>query len=248
MTRNVMKDGELRSATSLVARLGPHPATAEGLDLDADSADRDLWRWLVLAILLGGRTSESAARDAYVALEKKEMLDAAPLESAGAGVVHACLEDAGLAKSEGTAAVLVRVASNLGKRHDGSIERLAEQADGLEELAHHLSRLGAGFGRSAIFRFLLPLRGRWSAAGDLPATEATRAAGVHVGIVSEMQDAEGTPAALAHWLAGNESHVDAVPLRDLEAALDRLGRRSCLRERSDRCPLEAACPLRERSP
>ena len=148
----------------------------------------------------------------------------------------------GLHKSEATAAVLIRVASNLLAQYEGSLERLASRADDLEGLAHGLSRLGAGFGKAAVFRFLTPLRSRWSAAGDLPATAAVHAAATDLGIVSEAQDEEGTPAALAHWLARNESGSADVALPDLEAALDRLGRASCLRERRERCPLAESCP------
>jgi len=242
MSRKAMKHAELHSARSLVERLGPHPATGVGLDLD-DAGDRDLGRWLALCILLGGRTGEASGRDAWRGLQKQGLDEPEGLARAGPAVTHRCLEQAGLRRSEPTAALLVRVASSLVARHDGSIDRLAAGADDLEDLAGRLARLGAGFGRAAVFRFLVPLRGRWSAAGDLPASAAVRAAAVHLGIVSELQDEEGTPSGLAHWLR-NRSGAGDVPMRDLEAALDRLGRAACLRDRSNRCPLGADCPRR----
>jgi hypothetical protein len=242
MTANGESGAGRRSARALLERLAPHPATCVGLDLDA-GGDRDLGRWLVLSVLLGGRTSERAACDAWRRLEKEGLADPDRIARAGAAPLHACLEASGLAKSEATAALLARVASGLRAAQAGSLEELAAAAESLEDLAGRLSRLGSGFGRASVLRFLAPLRERWAVARDLPATPATRAAAVHLGILPEEGDEESLPAVLAHWLASGPAAA-ALSLRDAEAALDRLGRAACLRERPARCPLAERCPRR----
>jgi endonuclease III len=236
------------SALSLIAELGPHAATTLGLDLDA-AGDESLAAWLVASVLLGGRTTEAAGVAAWRSLAEAGLAMPDAIARAGFAPVRARLEESGLAKSDVTAAVLHRVCSALVERHTGSIDALAAGAGGLEHLAHRLSQLGSGFGKAAVMRFLTPLRERWTAANDLPASAASCAAGRHLGWISELQDEEGAPASLARWLACNEVDMDGVPgsspaLRDVEAALDRLGRAACLRERSDRCPLGKRCPRR----
>lgn len=246
MTRKPREGDELGSGATIVERLGPHSASAVGLELDADrgGSDTDLGRWLVLCILLGGRTAESAARDAYRLLDEAGLAAPDAIASAGVTAVFTCLGESELKKTEVVAAVLFRVASNLASRHGGSVEQLAGGADDLEDLARRLASLGSGFGKAAVFRFLTPLRDRWSAAGDLPASPGVLHAGIDLGILSETHDEESAPGALAQWLARNESEGAHVPVRDLEAALDRLGRAACSRERTDRCLLREQCPRR----
>ena len=94
---------------------------------------------------------------------------------------------------------------------------------------------------AAVLRFLTPLRGRWSAAGDLPTTAAVLAAGQDLGWIPTTQDAEGAAASLARQATGGERPAT----RDVEAALEKLGRAACLRGRLERCPLAEACPRRE---
>ena len=83
---------------------------------------------------------------------------------------------------------------------------------------------------------------RSAAAADLPTTAAVLAAGQDLGWIPVTQDAEGAAANLARQAADG----DRTPARDIEAALERLGRAACLRGRHQRCPLADACPRRER--
>lgn len=241
MNENPSVDTTLPSLVSLpgrlVAQLGPHAATALGLDLAADD-DADLARWLVASVLLGGRTPETVALDAFRRLDADGL--SLPIRLVGAGFpeLHRRLEEAGVPKSEAVAAVLTRVCGTLVEGYAGSVDRLVAGADGLEDLAGRLSRLGSGFGKAGVLRFLTPLRERWSALGDLPTSPAVLAAGQDLGWIPQAQDEEGAPASLAR----NASAGSGVPLRDIEAALEKLGRSACLRGRVDRCPLAGACP------
>lgn len=246
MTRERRRSGALDpllpSAKDLVARLGRHPASTLGLDLDLER-DADVCRWLVASILLAGRTPEAAALDAYRQLEQRDWTDPLRLAEADFEGVQQCLETAGVANDAAVAALLGRVCTTLARTHEGSIDRLVADAEGLEALAGRLSQLGTGFGRAAILRFLTPLRDRWSAAGDLPASAAVLAAGQDLGWIPATQDQEGAAASLARQATG----ADHPAARDVEAALERLGRAACLRGRVERCPLAEACPRRERA-
>lgn len=223
------------SPENLVNRLGPHAASALDLDLDLDEG---LGHWLVASVLLGGRTREAVALDAFRRLAREGLAAPADIARAGFANVQRCLEEAGVSKSESVAAVLVRVCTALVRVHGGSIDGLVGGADGLDDLAQRLSQLGAGFGKAAVLRFLTPVRERWSASRDLPTSPAVLAAGRDLGWIPATQDEEGAPASLARRASASGD----VSTRDLEAALEKLGRAACLRERPDRCPLAGSCP------
>jgi hypothetical protein len=137
----------------------------------------------------------------------------------------------------------VRASTSLFARHRGSLAALAGGADGLEELASALIALAPGIGAATASEFLRPLRERFSAARELPLAPAARAAALHVGLLQDAEDEEGEPGALRAVLAREQP---APALADVEAALTRLGRAACRRGATQRCPLGARCPARER--
>jgi hypothetical protein len=222
----------------IVSRLGGNPAAALGLDL-AD--DGDAGRWLVAAGLLAGRADEDRGRRSFRALRAAGLDTPQAVARATPGRLAQALEQAGHPQPQRTAAIVTRACSALVERHDGSPAALAAGAEGLDDLAARLARLAPGFGAAAVARVLRPLRDLWPAALELPLGAAARAAAVHVGLLAEGEDEEGEPAALRAALARDP---DAPPLADVEAALERLGRAACLRERTGRCPLGADCPRR----
>lgn len=232
------------SPDELLERLGAHPATRLGLDLDGD--DEALGAWLVACVLLGGRTREDVALDAFRGLRARGAARPEAVADLGPAALQPLLEAASLPRSEAVAAVLFRVCRGLVRDYAGSVERLARQAESLEDLAGRLARLGSGFGGAGVLRFLTPLRDRWSVARDLPAAPAVGAAAADLGWVADRDDLESVPAAVSRRLRNEArpANVHGKGPRDLEAALDRLGRAACLRERPDRCPLGERCPKR----
>lgn len=217
----------------LVGRLGGHPAQALGLDLQ----EGDLGAWWVAACLLSARGREETALEAFRGLAARDLAHPQALAAADPLRVEAALGAAGLARPQAAAATLVRSARTLAERYGGSFERLSAGADDLEDLAVRLAGLSPGAGRATVARFLRPLRERWPAARELPLAPAARAAALHLSLLRPGEDEEGEPSALRRALAGRD--LDAA-----EAALERLGRAACLRERRARCPLGDRCPVR----
>jgi hypothetical protein len=220
----------------VVERLGGHPARALGLDLDRPE-DRD--RWLVAAALLSLRIDEAKALAAARGLAEAGLDTPAAL----AGDVDAVLARLAAHEIDAAEEVAHRLA-RLGRAlvDCGGTDALARESDDLHSLGGRLVRLVRGIGASTVMRFLAPLRGRWSAAREVPLSAAARAAAVHLELLAPGEDEEGEPGALMRVLGAAPGAPDPI---DVEAALDRLGRRACLRQRARRCPLGAACPLRE---
>ena len=234
-------------ARELVGLLGGHVSRPLELDLD-DPDDTTLGRWLIASALLGGRQGDAVAQAACRELARSGLLDPKSLAASDPLRVEDCLERARLRQADRAARLLVRLSNALQTRYEGSMERLASTADGLPDLAACVSALAPGFGPAAVMRYLTPLRGWWHVVGDLPASPAVRAASADLGFIADHEDEENTPARLTRMLgsdaAGAPASEDAPSLRDLEAALERLGRKACLRGASSQCPLGTQCPRR----
>ncbi|HEY5657712.1 MAG TPA: hypothetical protein VIY27_07965 [Myxococcota bacterium] len=236
-----MTDGESVVA-DLLERLGRHPA--RGLDLDLE-APEGVARWFVAACLLSCPGGERRALDAFRALERAGVSRIDRLSPEDAERICEALERAGQRRPEVTAARLLRASSSLAEAYGGSLETLAAGADDLEALGLRLSRLASGVGAATILRFLRPLRERWPGARDVPLAGPARAAAVHLGLLREGEDPEGEAAALAAALRALRGPPE---LSDVEAALERLGARACLKNRPERCPLAGRCPGRGAHP
>ena len=228
-----------RAARALVERLGGHPCTRAGIDLACDDSERG--RWWVLACLLSSRRDAARAERAFAALGSAGLDGIGALADARPEAAAACLAAAQLRDPSGLAARLCRSARQLRDGHGGSLDSLARGCVELDELGVRLAALAPGIGAGTVARFLRPLRDLWPAAREMPLLPAARAAAVHLGWLGAGEDEEGEPGALRAFL---QAEPDAPPLREVEAALERLGSAACLRERPERCPLASDCPVR----
>jgi hypothetical protein len=227
------------TAQDLVLRLGGDATASLGLDLEQA---RDADRWFIAACLLAGRARPPVALAAWRALDREDLAGPAELAAAGPERVAHALDSSGYPKPEASAIKLVRASAALAEHWQASVTRIGDAADDLEDLGGRLAQLAAGIGPATILTFLRPLRDVWPAARETPLTPAAQAAAVHLGFIEPGQDDEGEPGALRAALA---AEVAAPALAAVEAALDTLGRRACLRERATSCPFPEACPLGE---
>lgn len=224
--------------SDVVARLGGHPISALGIDLDAGDGPG---RWLVAACLYGGRIDNRVAEAAARLLQDAGLADPARIALADPATLASVLDRASYPKPERAALQIWRASRALARRHEGSLDALAAASDGIEDLAARLAGLAPGFGAAGVARFLRPLRDRWVTASEVPLHPAARAAAVHLNLLSEGEDVEGEPGALRAALRD-----DPAPpaLADAEFALAQLGAAACVRNRTARCPLGADCPAR----
>lgn len=222
----------------IVERLGGHASEALALDLGSDEG---LFRWLLAACLLAGRVPEERALEAFRALSLAGLDRSDALGQPQSEALAATLATARYPRPGRTALLLTRLSSALREQWDGSLTTLAGAALDQDELGATLVGLAPGLGPATVLRFLRPLRERWSAARETPLSRSALAAAQHMGWIGPGEDETGAPGALE---SARLREPDAPPLADLEAALERLGRRACASERPDRCPLAERCPLR----
>lgn len=225
--------------SELVARFGGHPAADVALD-PAAGGEADLAGWLVLAVLLAGarRASEEEAKNGYRGLAERALASPGAVAARGPLAAAVALSAAGYAHAEAVAPVIARAGASLAAQGPEPLLTLLRDAEGIADLAGRVGALAPGLGRAAVERFLRPLRERSASAGDLPLAAAARTAAVCVGLLREGEDEDGAPGVLR---ARIEDEPGAPPLRDVEAALERLGARWCGRKRPEACPLGPAC-------
>jgi endonuclease III len=219
---------------ALVERLGGDPVRKLEIDL-ATSAGRS--QWLVAACVLSERAPAAVAREAVRRLASAGLLLPHNVAGAGPEAIRAPLGEALHPRAEPLAHRVARVCSRLVERHEGSVDTLAAGCDDLEQLGAALTSLASGLGAGTVLRFLRPLREHWPTAGETPLDPAAHSAAVHLGWLHEGDDLGA--ATLAARLAEDP---DPPRLADLEAALARLGRRSCRKGAPERCLLGEACP------
>ena len=222
----------------IVERLGGHASRALALDLNSDGG---LFRWLLAACLLAGRVPEERALEAFRALALAGLDRLEAHDEPQAEAIAGALATARYPRPERMALLLTRLSLALQEHWDGSLTALAGAALDQDELGTALVGLAPGLGPATALRFVRPLRDRWSAARETPLSGPAQAAARHLGWIAAGEDETGAPGALETARLGE---AEAPPLADLEAALERLGRRACASERPDRCPLAERCPLR----
>lgn len=224
----------------VVARLGPHPASGLGLDL-ATAGGRG--RWWVAALVLGSGPPEEAALRAVGHLARSGLAAPDALADVEADRLAPLLGEVGRNRLGPLAARLVRSSRALGAggvdEPSAALDAIAARSAGLEELGMRLVRLSPGVGSATVLRFLRPLREVWASAADVPLAPPARIAALHLGWIDEHADPLVEPRLLQDR---RDEELEAPPLLDLEAALERLGARACRRGRPDRCPLAEACP------
>ncbi len=223
------------AARRLVEQLGLHLVGQLEIDLTTEGG---LERWLVAAILQSSARDTETARLAFGVLDRAGAAVPSALAKQEVGSLAALLDEASIRKPEVVAARLIRVGTTLRERWSGSLEALASDADGLDELGSRIASLAPGVGVSTVLGFLRPLRQSWSSAADTPSSRAALAAARHLGWAGDQIDEVSLPGVL------QARACDEVALRDVEAALERLGSRSCLRSRTASCPLGGDCPAR----
>lgn len=220
----------------LVERLGGHPVDELGIDLTAPDGPE---RWFVASCVLAERAPAGKGQAAVRALAGAGLLVPQKIAEAGPEPVQLLLEGAQHPSAAPLAHRVARASRGLVERYEGSFDALAGGCDDLEALGRSIAALASGIGTGTVLRFLRPLRARWTAAGECPLDPAAQSAAVHLGWLDEGDD--GGAATLAARLA---DEADPPPLADLEAALARLGSRSCRRGDPRRCSLGEDCPAR----
>lgn len=245
-TAQTRSDAVALRVAVLLERLGGDFSHRLGLTLESED-DRELESWLVASCLLGQRLDEAQVEAAFRALRETSGTTLNQIVSVEPATLIQILASTGCKNAAQEAAKLAtklkRAASSLELHYSGSLTRLARQAESSDDLAGRIAALASGIGAATVLHFLRPLREIWRLADEIPLHPAARAAALHLDLLHEGEDEDGAPSVLrARLSAANTTSGQAIAFADLEAALLRLGQRTCLRGRKATCSMHDFCP------
>lgn len=222
-------------AQTLMARMRGRFSRELGLHL-ASRRRRDLFLWLLAAILYGARISGTIATRTHREFVRRGLdIPERLLETGWDGLVEA-LDAGGYTRYDfKTATKLLEVAGNLKRQYAGDLNALHQAAVEAKDLERRLMALGRGVGPVTVQIFLRELRGIWSKARP-PVSPLTLLAARHLGLVPAGNSQAGVATAIRK----------KTTFSDFEAALLRVRRDYCRRSRCRLCPMRDLCGGRQR--
>ncbi len=223
-----------------VGRLGGSFSRELGIEL-AGSRESEVFKWFLASFLYGARISTAIAARTYREFERHKVLTPQRIQKTGwDGLVH-MLDVGGYVRYDfSTATRLLAVSKDIIERYDGKLGNVHAAADDPSDLETRLKSIGKGVGPVTVNIFLRELRGIWPKATPQLSDPVVLVAG-RLGFLSEKVTSP------ERALAALEKQWRKSPLRgstfvDFEAALVRVERSYCRKERHAACPLAPWCP------
>ncbi len=227
-----------KAIAALVQNLGERFSVRLGIDLSG-SASTEILKWFLASILFGARISESIVINTYRQFEKEKILSAKKMLDAGWDRLVKVLDDGGYVRYDfKTATKLLEVMGKLQKQYGGDLNRLHREARDSSDLESRLKNLGKGIGDVTVNVFLRELRGTWEKADPRPA-ELVVLAAKNLRLCSTKKPGNQILNDLKSVWQKNSS--EGKTFVDFEAALLRLGKDFCRKEKCHECLLRSFC-------
>lgn len=220
---------------SLLTAVGGKYSRELGIDLTgADQAE--ISRWFLAAKLFGARISTDTAIRTFREFEKCGVVTPKRILATGWDGLVSILDAGGYVRYDfSTATRLLSIMEALTRSFDGDLNALHEVARDSADLECLIKGLGTGIGDVTVTIFLRELRTVWPKARPALSPPALLASG-HLDLV--VPGLEPLAALESLW---SRYPVTGRDFCDFEAALVRLGKDYCRKERHDLCPLRDFC-------
>jgi len=202
---------------------------SEELDIDLKSKkSSEIFKWFLASILFGARISETIAKNTYLALEKYKLLTPqAIIKSNWDFLVTHIMAEGGYVRYDGkTSTTLLDISAQLIKDYNGDLNHLHDIATDSDDLEQRLIAF-KGIGPITVNIFLRELRGIWQKA-DPSFSDYVLLAARNLGIKDIKQ----------YW---QKNKVKGYNFVNFEAALLRLGKDYCHKNKCRICSVKANC-------
>jgi len=225
------------SLQTLVEKFGMRYPEILGIDLKSRRED-EIFKWFLASILFGAPITETSVIKTYKCFEKYGVLTPQRiLETGWDGLVRILDEGSYTRYDFKTADKLLEVMGNLMENYGGKLTKIHEEARDHADLEAKLKSLGKGVGDVTVSIFLRELRDTWEKAKPKPTSLVVMAA-KNLGIIDEKAPKDALQQLEEFW---DENAVAGKSFINFEAALLRLGKDYCRREKCSVCPVRADC-------
>jgi endonuclease III len=219
---------------SLLQTMGGTFSRELGIQVSSGS-QLELSKWFLAAKLFGARISSTIAARTYREFERRGVILPRQILDTGWDGLVELLDAGGYVRYDfSTATKLLSIMKDLQEQYDGDLNNLHEQARDEKNLEDRLKRLGKGIGDVTVNIFLRELRTAWAKARPALSAPALLAAR-HLGFVAKRDPL----VALERIWAGHP--ISGSDFCDFEAALVRLGKDYCNKNRHEACPFRSVC-------
>lgn len=197
------------------------------IDLKAKKSS-EIFKWFLASILFGARISETIAKNTYLALKKYKLLTPQSIiKSNWEFLVTHIMAEGGYVRYDGkTSTTLLDISAQLIKNYNGDLNQLHDTAADSNDLEQRLVAF-KGIGPITVNIFLRELRGIWKKANP-PFSDYVIFAAKNLGIKDIKQ----------YW---QKNKVKGYNFVNFEAALLRLGKNYCHKNKCKICPLKNNC-------
>jgi len=219
---------------SILQTMGGTFSRELGIQLSSGS-QLELSKWFLAAKLFGARISSTIAARTYREFERRGVILPRQILDTGWDGLVELLDAGGYVRYDfSTATKLLSIMIDLQAQYSGDLNNLHEQARDEKDLEDRLKRLGKGIGDVTVNIFLRELRTTWVKARPALSAPALLAS-CHLGFGL----ARDPLVALERIWAGHP--ISGSDFCDFEAALVRLGKNYCNKDRHDVCPFRSVC-------
>jgi endonuclease III len=214
---------------------------SSSLNINLSSADsEEVFKWFLASILFGARISETIVINTYKQFEREGVLSAQKILDTGWDGLVRILDNGGYVRYDfKTATKLLEVMGKLKELYHGDLNKLHEQAKDSLDLEDRLKNLGKGIGEVTANIFLRELRGIWQKADPLPSDLVILSARNLRLISSKRKSKKEILNELKKIYQKNR--IKGKDFVDFEAALLRLGKDFCRKEKCEMCVAKNFC-------
>jgi endonuclease III len=231
----------------LLKKLGQKFSASLNIELSSGDSG-EIFKWFLASILFGARISETIVINTYRQFEKENVLSVQKILDTGWDGLVRILDAGGYVRYDfKTATKLLEVMGRLKELYHGDLNKLREQAKDSLDLEDRLKNLGKGIGDVTVNIFLRELRGIWQKADPLPSDLVILSAR-NLGLISFPPKAGFSTKLRSKKEILNElkvvyqkNKVKGKTFVDFEAALLRLGKDFCRKEKCEMCAVRNFC-------
>ncbi|GAN32067.1 MAG: hypothetical protein DYG83_05200 [Candidatus Brocadia sp. AMX2] len=219
----------------LISALGGKFSKELGIDLSKGDS-HEIFKWFLASKLFGARIGTNIAIKTYKEFERCGVVSPERILETGWDGLVRILDDGGYARYDfSTATKLLEITKDLTRNYAGNLNRIHQMAKNEPDLENLLKGLGKGIGDVTVNIFLRELRNVWTKARPTPSELVILAAG-NLGLTKLGEDPLNALEKV--WALQKTKNRDFC---DFEAALLKLGKDYCKKQKHDACPLGDEC-------